>query len=477
MSVTTTQTRRLHHVLDTLWYTISAPQVTAALFVLLALMLGLAAVFPQLPPGLEKAEIDRWLTTAAGRFPGTGMFLASIGAFDLLHSAWARAILAVLALNLTLRAAAYVRFLRDLRHPSADTLPPPHVTTRRATLPGPLEHTVTRLRTALEPHYTVVVQAEAAGDTARSQIFAQRRPAGALGPLFAHLGLLLLLAGLAVNGTIGWRVANIALAPGNTTTLNRSGALQISLNDVATLVSATPVSTGNDETTRTNLTLTQAGRSRIVHPSPARPARWGNLWLSQQATGPALTVTGLEGGRRATVLQSLDSNGEVGPTLRILFRQTQSEQGFAIPTRNLTFRAVSYAALPEQGIEGPVFLVEAYRGEDTAPVATEFVADEGSLVLDDITLTLRRDRYVELEAAYLPGLIPLLLGSLLILLGTTITAYRGIGDASIARVWANFALSGEQVLAIIAVAGPAAPQAEIERLLRVARAPEATDAV
>ncbi len=186
-------------------------------------------------------------------------------------------------------------------------------------------------------------------------------------------------------------------------------------------------------------------------------------------------MSGLEGGRQELVLQSLDSNGKVGPTLRLLFSQTQSEQGFAIPTRNLTFRAVSYAALSEQGIEGPVFLIEAYRGavagEETTPAVTELVTDEGSLVLDDTTLTLRRDRYVELEAAYLPGLIPMLLGGLLILSGTVIAAYWGI-----TRVWANFALDGEQVLAIIAVAGAAAPQAEIERLLGVARTPEAADA-
>lgn len=477
MSAITNQTRRFSRILDTLWHINSAPQVTAALLVLLALILGLATMFPQLPRGLKEAEIDRWLTTTAGQFPSAGTFLRSIGAFNLLHSAWTRAILAALALNLMLRTAAQAPSLKGIRQASVLALPPPHVVTRRATLPGPLEPVITNLRKALEPGYAVIVES----DTVRSQLFAQRRPVGALGPLFVSLGLLLLLAGLVLNDAAGWRISNVALAPGDTTPLNLPGALQISLNDTATQVSATqvsaasvpatPGSSGDDQAARAELTVMQAGSSRTVRTSLARPAHWGNLWLSQQTTGPTLTVSGFDQSRQALVMQSLDSGGEVGPTLRFLFHQTQSEQGFAIPTRNLTFRAVSYAALPEQGIEGPVFLIEAYRGEDIAPAVTELVADEGSLVLDDVTLTLQRERYVELDVAYLPGLIPMLLGGLLVLSGVVIAAYW-----SMARVWANLALDGEQVLAIVAVAGATEPQAEIERLLHAARASEAADA-
>ena len=56
--------------------------------------------------------------------------------------------------------------------------------------------------------------------------------------------------------------------------------------------------------------------------------------------------------------------GEVSEKLHLLFQQTQGEQAFALPARNLTFRAVSYPALPERNITAPVFLVEAYRGAD-----------------------------------------------------------------------------------------------------------------
>lgn len=455
MSLNAKRTRRPEQALDTLWYVLSAPQVTAALFVLLAVTFGLAAVFPQLPSGIEVDEFDRWLTTAAGQFPGAGTFLRAIGAFELLRGAWIRALMVVLGLNLLLRVAAQARFLHNLQRPSTIPLPPQRVISRRATLPGPLEQTVARLRKALEPQYFVTIEQ----DAAHAQIFAQRRPTGAFGPLTTYVGLVFLLAGLVVDDAIGWRAADIALAPGNTRTLNRPGALQIVLGEVD----------GESATARADLTLTHAGRSQTVHSSLTHPARWGNLWLSQQATGPALAVSATDSGSRALVLQSLGQDGEVGPDLRILFQQTQNEQGFAIPTRDLTFRVVSYAALPEQGIAEPVFLVEAYRGEETAPIATEFVEDEGSLTLnsvDNVTLTLQRDRYVVLEVAYLPGLPLMLLGGLLTLAGIALSAY-----GSIARVWVHLAADGEQLLAIIAAAGPAVPQREIGRLLQTACEP------
>lgn len=464
MSQNAIRTRRLNHALDTLWYVLSAPHVTAALFVLLALLLALAAVLPQLPPGLEAAATERWLTTAAGRFPGAGALLRSVGAFDLLRSSWAHALMAALAFNLALRVAAQARFLSQLKQPIVPPTPPRRVTSRRATLPGPLTPTVTRLRGALESHYTTI---SVESDTGRAQLFAQRRAAGTPGPLLVYVGLLVLLIGLAVDGAIGWRAADVALAPGNATTLNRPGAPQLTLDDVA----------DNGSTARADVTLAHTGRSRNVRSGPATPARWGNLWLSQQATGPALAVTAADTNGRALVVQALAPDNEVGPTVHVLFQQTQSEQGFAIPARNLTFRVVSYPALPEQGIAGPVFLVEAYRGDDVAPAATELVEDVGSLVLDNVTLALRRDRYVVLQVAYLPGLLPILLGGVLVLAGVVM-----ISSGGMARVWVHLAADGDHVLAVVGAAGPAAPQVEIERLLAAARAPagpalEATDVI
>jgi hypothetical protein len=119
-------------------------------------------------------------------------------------------------------------------------------------------------------------------------------------------------------------------------------------------------------------------------------------------------------------LQALATGGETGPELHLLFRQDQSEQGFGLPGRNLTFRAVSYASLPDKGIDRSVFLVEAYRGDATTPALSQLIEDEAETTVDDVILSLRRDRYALLGMAYLPGLPGVAAGGFLALAGALI---------------------------------------------------------
>lgn len=442
---------RLDRALTVLWHALAAPQVTAALFVLLALVLGLAAILPQVSAGLDNAETDRQLTALAARFPVSGSPLRALGAFELLSSIWIRALLAMLALNLALRVAAQAAFLHRLYRQESTPLPPRRVVFRRAVLPGQTASISERIFATLDPHFERIrIETNNTG----GELFAQRRPLAAWGPLVAYAGLLVLLAGLAINDTFSWRAREVMLGPGDTLTLEQPAAPQITLERI----------TGDDTTASSDVILALGGRSRRVRPAVAQTAAWNNLWVSQQATGPALAVTAQESDGRAAVLQSLTADGQVGPALRLLFGQTQSEQGFAIPMRNFTFRVVSYAALPERGIQQPVFLVEAYRGEETTPAASELIMDEGELSIENVRLNLRRDRYVMLEVAYLPGLIPVLLGGLLVLAGVVLSASGGM-----TRIWARFGDDGKQVLAIVGAVGPAAPQEEIEWLLHAVR--------
>ena len=72
-----------------------------------------------------------------------------------------------------------------------------------------------------------------------------------------------------------------------------------------------------------------------------------------------MAVTASDSNGRPISIQALAPGGAVSEALHLLFQQTEGEQAFALPDRNLTFRAVSYPALPERNIAAPVFLVEA----------------------------------------------------------------------------------------------------------------------
>jgi hypothetical protein len=238
------------------------------------------------------------------------------------------------------------------------------------------------------------------------------------------MGMLLLLLGLFLNGIAGWRATEIALAPGGSATVGRADAPWLSLQEL----------TGgeSDPIARIGLARTQNGTpSSVGQVAAGRPIYWANTWIALRSAGPALQAAARDSRGRPLLLQSLEpgsegglSQGEVGEKLHLLFRQAQPEQEFALPSANLTFRVVSYSSLPEQGINTPVFLVEAYKGDESAPALSEFVVENATLALNGLTLDLQRDRYAIVEAAYLPGLIPMLLGGLAILGGVIVSLWR-----------------------------------------------------
>jgi hypothetical protein len=451
--------RRILRVLDGLWYAGSAPQTLMALTALLAGTLALAAIIPQQPAGLTGAAAEQWLTGAASSYRQAGSFLRAVGAFHIASSPWTRAILTALALNLTLRVAAQAGFLHRLWRSTGLLNAPPRLIVQRAALPSALNTLVSQTPAALRPRFSSVAVENDAG---HAQVYAVRRPLGAAGPLVTYIGPLLILLGLLLNDTLGWRVANIALAPGSSTLLPRADGLRVTLDSIAGEQSAPAV-----------LGLTGMNADKKVRIAANQPALWGSVWLTQQEIGPVLAVTAEDSNGRPVAIQSLAPGGEVSQKLHLLFQQTQGEQAFALPTRDLIFRAVSYPALPERNIAAPVFLVEAYRGADPAPVLDELVQDTAAVNLDGVTLTLRRDRYVILEAAALPGLPLLLLGAIITLVGVITSIIWGP-----TRAWIGMAADGDAVDLAVRAAVSAEPERELARLLaaiRTTSAPAVTE--
>ena len=442
--------RRILRVLDGLWYAGSAPHTLMALTALLAGTLALAAIIPQQPAGLAGAAAEQWLTGAASGYRQAGSFLRAAGAFHIAGSPWTRAILAVLALNLTLRVAAQSSFLHRLWRSPGLLNAPPRLIIQRAALPGALDILVNQTPPALRPRFSSVAVDH---DADRAQMVAVRRPLGAAGPLLTYAGPLLILFGLLLNDTLGWRAANIVLAPGSSTLLPRAEGLWITLDGVA-----------GEQSAPVTLSLTRLNADKQVRIAANQPARWGGVWLTQQEIAPALAVTAEDSSGQPIAIQSLAPGGEINQELLLLFQQAQGEQAFALPDRDLTFRVVSYPALPERNIAAPVFLVEAYRGADPVPVYDELVEDSAAVKLDGVTLTLQRDRYVVLEAAALPGLPLLLLGAIITLAGVITSAVYGP-----TRAWIGMAADGDAVDLAVRAAVAAEPERELNRLLAALR--------
>jgi hypothetical protein len=437
---------------DSLWRFSSSSRVTLVLVALLVATLGVALMLPQLPTGLDGAATERWFGAATASYRGLGALLRAVGAFDILQGPWLRILLACLVYNLALRLADHLRCVRGAwRTVTAPPPFPPGLPAERIARPEPLEQALTIVSEVMRPHYPGLVSQSEAG---QARVYGRRRRPGVLGAPALSLGLLLLLSGLVVNGLYGWHTDELALAVKGSAGVAVDGGLQFLLDSIA----------GEGSATRSAVVVTRSdGRQERLAAGFLRPARSGSLWLAQRAVGPALQARA-HGADRPLLLRSLAADSQLNTELNVPLRET-SELAFAIPDRNLALRVVSYAALPEQGFRGPVFLVEAYRGDGATPLLTQLVESSASLTIEDITVDLRRERYAVLVAAYLPGLGLIALGLLLGLAGLITLRVWGYTET-----WANLMAGRDGVTVIFRSAAPWRPRAECARLAEAALA-------
>jgi hypothetical protein len=90
------------------------------------------------------------------------------------------------------------------------------------------------------------------------------------------------------------------------------------------------------------------------------------------------------------------------------------------------------------------------------------VENTATLYIEDISVDLRRDRYVELIAAYLPGLGLIALGLLLVLVGAVILLVWGYTET-----WGNLTVAEQGVMVVFRTAAPLHARSECARLGRV----------
>lgn len=450
-----------HRLLDDLWRAVGSPVTTIVLAALLAGTFALAALIPQLPFGLDATAASQWLATTAALYGRFGALLSSSGLLNVLASPWMTLLLAVTAFHLALRSAGQLRHVLQARGAVAP-LAPQGLPFELVHLPASPAEVRERIGQAMaEERLAAEVQVTGApAGQQRVDAFGRRRTVAEAGPLLAGLGALLMCAALLWNSAGGWRAVSVALAPGSDVQPAQAHGLMLSLINSA----------GSGESGPSFLELSLSGRKRIIAIDAARPARWGSIWVAQRSSGPALSVRATAGGQDLP-LQPLQAGG-TSPSLHLRFGPDESEQGFAIPSKSLLFRVVSYESLPEQGITAPVFLLEGYKGDTTTAQLNRLVEDGATIEWEGAVLLLQRDRFVVVDLAGMPGLPLLLAGGVLLLAGVALSAWW-----SPVRIWINAVEEGAGTLVAVRAAAPAAGQADVTRWIgRLAgSAPEAPE--
>lgn len=392
-------------ILDALWRMGSSRIARLVLLALLALSIALGTLLPQLPPAAasDTATANRWLSTTATRYGMWGRMLRALDLFDIAQAFWFRLLLALLAFHLLLRTAEAAQTAwATLRSRRLPPIPPDVSHDSSISLPLPLHEAIDTIRTRLAAHRLRVLAEEEEEPTTAAHLYADRARPGALGPLLSNIGGLILLAGMFLNGVLGWQMTDLLLAPGQEINLGHGTGFTLRLEK------ATPVEG------RRILFLEAGGRTTSYPLGFGRPALHKGISVHQTGEGPALTVTGEDEEGQPLTLQPLTAEGPAAESISFIFDQPQAEHHLTVPARHLALRIVAQAGPPEGQLS---FQVQAYQSGHSAPLLDTFITEDKVLEVADTRLRFRPQRYAVLQAVHAPGLALLLAGGLLLLLG------------------------------------------------------------
>lgn len=421
MTAQTTPSAPASHPIDRLYRFAAGDRVLAVVLSLAALALLLALLLPQAPPAGAQQNPERWLAETASRYGSLGSLMQSAGLFDMQHSPWLLALLALLAFVLLLRLGlatgdAWQRLRRadPVAAAQAAARWPLHA---EMTLPGAVEPLAAELVHDLHSEgWRIVSVAE--GDAVVAS--AERSVWGVLATPLLYLGLLTALAGLWLGQQTGWRQAGVVLAPGQSVRLSQDDTLVIGALPALATVAAERISIQRDGQPAQERSFAWLGAARAA-----------GVTVRRTGEGQALSASASDASGNAVLLQPVDRSGPPQRSLTLVFSQPRAEQLFLAPDNDLVVSVVAFPTLPERGFSGPTFLVQAFPAGQQSPIANQFIQDGADLVIDNVVYTLTTGRFVTVEVSRNPGLPLVLAGVALALAAAWLAIWRPAGQLAL----------------------------------------------
>jgi hypothetical protein len=405
---------RERDVLDTLWRLFSSGQLIAGVLLVVALASALGALFPQSPGQAlrDPAVYAQWLTTMRGRYGSWFDFLDTMGLFDVYGSWWFRALLALLAFSLIIstveRAASLWRTMRQAGVEQGDDSLAEASKQVVLSVDRPVEQWVERLRATLTRRLCRVLVEREEGTASRSTDRFWVEVAALLG----QVGLIVVLAGAAITGRLGWREDAVTLSPGQNYEIGHG--LDAVLRFEKLELDAYP---DGSPSYRTHLQIVEDGAEVEQAIEVNRPFTYRGVSFYQISHGMAVAVKASDQSGQPLRLQSFADGAGTAAVVNLPFWGHQSERHFAVPDREIVFQLVFYQSLPDRGYDGPVFLVEAYKDGQMEPIYSGFVEKSGPLKVGGVTYDLALGPYSALRIVRDPAIAVIVLGMLLTVVG------------------------------------------------------------
>lgn len=393
-----TPTQLLRDPLDALWRVLSSPITGRILLILLALVILLGQIIPQLPVDIQDAPgaFARWSAGLPAFYRSEIGWMRATGLLTIYSSSGLRLLLGLTALALLIsmidELLATRRFLQ-----SGDDISTTLEGEERYKWKWPGVQS-TEVATGLRRDLLLRRYLVRLGEGEKLiTLRAVRWPVSIL----AHQGALVLLLGLALNSSLGWQVRGLALPPEQNQPIGRGDYAIVLQHGIR----ATPAGEENIELFSL-LHGDELLTKRVL--SADRPLRYRNFSITQQAIGPLVTVRGESEAGQPLLLAAHPRTGEAGESLTLAFAAGQSERHFRVVGSGQVYRVA---------LDDNLLHVDIYRKGETTPALSRELEDRDSAVLDGERVTFSQGHYVVLDVRSDPAWGTMMGGGLLALVG------------------------------------------------------------
>lgn len=414
----------------------------------LALILGLGLatllgiLFPQAPAGvLDDPQLrESWLGTVRPRFRGWTDPLAAIGMFGVFSSIWFRVITAGLVLSI---AACTVHRLPQLW--AQATRPRTHVKdtffdharfAASTTVAGEPAEAVRRVKEGLHTRRFRTIT-EPFDDGFR--VYADRNRFAPLGTVLAHLGFVVILAGVLITSTFGFRLDDVAVPVGARVDVGGGTGLAIE----ARSFTDTYHPDGAPADYVSDLVLFHDGVAVAQQDVRVNaPLRWNGFSVNQSFFGIAADLVVADAAGRQVFAEAV-------PLTYKTSDGRYSYGKFTLPEQRL----LVYVITPASGqvvadIPAGQAELEIYAEDADQPLASQVLTPGQPVLLGDLSWTFERERqFTGLMVSRDPGAPWVWAGCALFVIGTCWTMFWRHH-----RIWLRIVRDGERTA--LAVASP-----------------------
>jgi cytochrome c biogenesis protein len=418
-------------VFERLWHLFISMRTGLALILGLAVLTLVGTLVAQVPAGVaaDRQAYAAWLEGVRPKYGGWTSVLEALGLFAVFSSVWFKSLVVLLSTSIVACSINRApRLWKQAVHPrtvmSAGFF---EHAALRASLDVPAE--TRAAAAALEGElranrYRTVVQAGTEG----VDIYADRYRWGPFGTVFAHLSIVLILAG-AMLGAGGFRDEQFVAPVGSTVDVGYGTGLTLQ----ATSFMDSYYESGAPADYAANLVLYENGQpvaEQTVRVN--QPLRYRDISFYQSFFGPAadLRIADASGQtifERGVALQWATAN------------RTQSVGQVELPGQGLTVYVVGAASgRVDPVIKAGQVQLEVYAAGSNSPVGIEVVSPGQPVTIGDHTFTFLRERqYTGLIVARDPGVPFVWAGALLLCLGVALVFFFPNR-----RIWARVRAAG-----------------------------------